>query len=71
MIWTCLICCSFIIFRPDIKLLLAQNIPFLGYLLLTSAWELLYGLTEQFLMGVAVPFADTRLCSFLAAVEAV
>jgi hypothetical protein len=70
MIWACLICGSFIVFRLDIKLLLAQHIPLLGYLLLTSPWELPYGLTEQFVRGVVMPLADTRLCSFLPAVEA-
>jgi hypothetical protein len=63
-------CGSFVIFRLDIELLLAQHIPLLGYLLLTSPWGLPYGLTEQFFRGVAMPLADTRLCSFLAAVQA-
>jgi hypothetical protein len=61
MIWTCLICGSFVIFRLDIELLLAQYIPRLGYLLLTSPWGLPYGLTEQFFRGVAMPLADTSV----------
>jgi hypothetical protein len=70
MIWTCLICSNIIIFRLDIKQPLAQHIRLLGYLLPTSPWELPYGLTEQFLRGIAVPLADTCLCCFLVTIEA-
>jgi len=69
-IWTCLICRSFVIFRLHIKQLQAQHIGLLGYLLRTSPWELPYGLTEQFFRGFAMPLADTCLCFFLAIIEA-
>lgn len=70
MIWTHLIYNNFLNLILNSKQLLAQHIPLLGYLLLTSPWELPYGLTEQFVRGVVMPLADTRLCSFLPAVEA-
>jgi hypothetical protein len=70
MIWTCLICSNFIIFRLGIKQLLAQHIPLLlGSILLPSPSELQDGFTEPFVRGAVMQLVDTCLCSFLSTVD--
>jgi hypothetical protein len=71
MIWMQLICSTFIFFVLNMKHLLAQHIPVLGYTSPPSLWELPDGSTEPFFRGVVIPCMDSCLYSFLASVEAV
>jgi hypothetical protein len=70
MIGTHPICNNFIIFRLNIKQLLAQHILLLGHMSLPSPWELPDGFKEPFFRRVAIPLMDSRLCNFLATTEA-
>jgi hypothetical protein len=69
-IWSHVICSNCIIFRLNIKQLLAQHIPLLGYTSLPSPWELPNGFTEPFFKGVLIPPMDSHQCSFLTTGEA-
>jgi hypothetical protein len=72
MIWTQLACGNFVIFRLNTEQLLAQHILLLGYThtSLPSRRELPDGFTEPIFRGVAISLVDSRLCGFLATVEA-
>ena len=70
MIWTQLIRSNFIIFRLNIKLLLAQHILLLDYTSLPPHSELLDGFTQPFFSGIVIPLTDSHLDGFLANVDA-
>jgi len=66
-IWSHLTCTSFIILRLNIQqVLLAQHISLLNYTLLPFHLQLPGGSAAPFFSGVAIPFTDSRLLSFLA-----
>jgi len=64
MIWTCLICSNFVIYRLNTKQLLGQHISLLDYTLLLSPLELQGCFTEPFFGSVTILFMDNQQCSF-------
>ena len=68
-IWIRLICSNFIIPMPNVKELLAQHIPLLGYTSLSFSWEIFDGFTKPLFRDTAVSLMDIQLCRFFVSAE--